>query len=368
MKLLNYIHKIQSKSSYSPEESYKTNFCSNLSEDELKSLTHHQVLYKKVLDELTGRVEGVEEMSTRFNHYIENNVSELLTLSQFYVKPEVSYSTELNVSLLKPQTWSKPLWTYQQKRPTISTPQSDLSDIIKKLAEKQDGNVYQNISTNLKGKGQTCLDPLVLDYYLGGIRNNNLTVWDRFLESVHYVADFFEKTLNVHDMSVLLEYSITNEKFLFLLIWPYLFNPLKKLLWSYLYPVFSLTGGSFTFFLKKVGLKIGNIIKHKSALIHGFYNLKVSRSVKFTLGSGGLSGLLLFYNKYFLKDNTALIPLYTGLGGFLGQWASSFRLQGSRLIFEVTKTASTFTNAALAGFLEPKQNAVKQIMKSILKK
>jgi hypothetical protein len=339
-----------------------------LSEDELKSLTDHQILYKKVLEQLTGRVDGAEEMSARFNHYIEGNVSELLSLSQAYVKPGQSDLADPSVSLLNPQTWSKPLWTYQETRPVISTPQVDLSHIIKKLAEKQDGNVYQNISTSLKDKGKTTLDPIVLDYYLAGIRNSDLTVWDRFLESVHYVADFIEKTLNVYDMSVLLEYCITNEKFVFLLFWPYLFKPLKKLLWSYLYPVFSLTSGSFTFFLKQVGLKIGNIIKHKSALLHGFYNLKVSRSVKFTIGSGGISGLLIFYNKYFLKDNTTLIPLYGGLTGLLGHCTSSFRFQGSKLIFEVTKTLSTFTNAALAGFIEPKQDVVKQIMRNILKK
>lgn len=368
MKLLNYINKIQGKSSGSIEQSYKTNFGSNLSEDELRSLTDHQILYKKVLDELNGRVDGVEEMSTRFNHYIETDVNELLKLSQFYVKPGQSNSADSGVSLLNPQTWSKPLWTYQETRPLLSTPQVDLSHIIKKLAEKQD-NIYQNISRNLKDKDQTSLDPVVVDYYLAGIRNKDLAIWDRFLESVHYVADFFEKTLNIYDVSVLLEYCITNEKFVFLLFWPYLFKPLKRLLWSFLYPVFSLTSGSFTFFLKQIGLKIGNIIKHKSALIHGFYNLKVSRSVKFTLGSGGLSGLLLLYNKYFLKDSM-LIPLYSGfsLSGMLGQCTSSFRFQGSKLIFEVTKTISTFTNAAVAGFLEPKQDVVKQIMKSISKK
>jgi hypothetical protein len=38
------------------------------------------------------------------------------------------------------------------------------------------------------------------------------------------------------------------------------------------------------------------------------------------------------------------------------------------MIFEVTKTASTFTNAAVAGFLDPKQAAVRQILKNVFKK
>lgn len=162
-------------------------------------------------------------------------------------------------------------------------------------------------------------------------------------------------------MAVLLEYCVTNEKFLFLLLYPYFFKPLKKLLWSYLSPVFSLTKNSFTFFLKQVALRIGNIIKHKNALVHGFCNLKVSRSVKLTLGTGGLSSLLLLYNKFLFKDNKVIIPLYTGMCGPIGLYTSLFRTEVSKVIFELTKTASIFTNAALAGFLEPKQDAVKHI-------
>ena len=56
------------------------------------------------------------------------------------------------------------------------------------------------------------------------------------------------------------------------------------------------------------------------------------------------------------------------MSGVIGEFAKSFRFEGSKIIFELTKTASTFTNAALAGFLEPKQDAVTQILKNIFKK
>ena len=68
----------------------------------------------------------------------------------------------------------------------------------------------------------------------------------------------------------------------------------------------------------------------------------------------------MLYNKHFLKDNTAIKRLYTGLGGQLGAITNIFRVETSKVIYETAKTISTFSNAALAGFLEPKQNAIKK--------
>ena len=367
MKLLTYINQ---KANHTDllEKSYKENFCKNITQEELKSLEDHKILYKKVLDELSGKVEGAQEMSDRFNNHLENNVSELLSFSKFYVKPDQVSATASEVSLFKTETWSKNFWTYQNNVPVINTPKTDLIPIMKKFGDEQNGDVFQNISTGLKNQTQTHLDPGVLKYYLEGIRNENLVGWDRFAESVFYTADFIKSTLSLPEMAVLLEYSVTNEKFLFLLLYPYFFKPLKKLLWSYLFPVFSLTKNSFTFFLKQVALAIGNIIKHKHALVHGFCNLKVSRSVKLTLGTGGLSGLLLLCGKFWFKGNNVIFPLYTGMSGPIGLYTSLFRTEVSKVIFELTKTASTFTNAALAGFLEPEQDVVKQILKSVSKK
>lgn len=58
MKLLTYINQ---KANHSDllEKSYKENFCKNITQEELKSLEDHKIFYKKVLDELSGKVEGV---------------------------------------------------------------------------------------------------------------------------------------------------------------------------------------------------------------------------------------------------------------------------------------------------------------------
>ena len=367
--IIEYLKPTYKNSSELILRSHQENFCKHLTAEELENLQNHQKLYRKVVEELGGQTEGVKEMSSRFNNFIENNSNELLQVSNTFVKPEEA-NVDLKVSLLNPTTWSKPLWTYDGNTPVITTPSNDLGGILKKLSSKQSNDMFGDISKGLKDqKNSTLLDPTVLDYYLRGIRNtDHLITWDRLPESIHYTATFLKETITVSELGVLLEYCKTNEKFIFILLYPYLFKPLKKLLWSYLYPIFSLKIESFTFFLKQVALKIGNIIKHQNAIVNGFHHLRVSKSVKYTLGTGGVSSLLLLYNNYFLKDNKALVPLYQGMGGFIGEFAKFFRIEGSKIIFELTKTASTFTNAAVAGFLEPKQDAVKQILKNVFKK
>ena len=369
MKLIEYLNPAHKKSSEVLLRSHQDIFCKRLTSEELEDLQNHQKLYSKVVEELGGQVEGVEEMSSRFNNFVENNTTDLLQVSNTFVKPEKVDVTDLKDLLFNPATWSKPLWTYDSNPPVITTPSNDLRTVLTKLGSKQSNTMLADISTGLKDqRNSTLLDKTVLDYYLEGIRNTDLTAWDRLPESIHYIATFFKETITVSEMAVLLEYCKTNEKFIFILLYPYLFKPLKKLLWSYLFPIFSLKIESFTFFLKQVALKIGNIIKHQNAIVNGFHHLTFSRSVKYTLGTGGISSLLLLFHSYFLKDNGAIAPLYVGMGGVFGEIAKSFRLESSKLVFELTKTASTLTNAALAGFLEPKQDAVRQILKNVLKK
>jgi hypothetical protein len=323
-----------------------------------------------VVDELS-QVEGVEEMAIRFNHYVENDSAGLRPQVNTFVMPEKVNVADLNVSLFKPTTWSKPLWTYDTNPPVTHNPTKDLGDIFGKMNSKITPNFFGDIGIGLKDRENSALlDQEVLDNYIRGIRNINtdLTTWERFHESVYHAATFFKETITVSEMATLLEYIRANEKFMFILLYPYLFKPLNSFMWSYLYPIFSLKVESFIHFMKHVALKFGNLITHQSALVNGFTHLSRSKSFLCTLGTGGVSSLLLLYHNYFLKDNKALIPLYQGMGGFIGTLSKSFRLEGSKMIFELAKTASTFTNAALAGFLEPKQEALTRIFKNIHKK
>lgn len=369
MKFLEYLKPTYQKSSEVLLRSHRDSFCKYLTPEELEELQNHQKLYSKVLDELGGQGEGVKDMALRFKHFVENNPTELLKVSDIFVKPEKVEAPDRKDFLFDPAAWAKPSWTYKGNTPEITTPHNDLGGILSKLSSKQNTTMFVDISKGLKDQtNPTLLGEEVLAHYLKGIRDSSLTVWDRFFDTIISVADFLKDTITLKEMALLLEYCIHNEKFIFILLYPYLFLPLKKLLWTYLFPIFSLRIESFTFFLKHVALEIGNIIKHQNVLVNGFRHLSVSRSVRFTLGTGGVSSLLLLFHSYFLKDNRAVAPLYVGMGGVLGDVAQSFRLESSKLVFELTKTASTLTNAALAGFLEPKQDAVRQILKNLLKK
>lgn len=376
MRLLNYIHELQANPLDLKKESLRKNFCRNLTGDEVKSLHDYDKFHQKVLEELKGKVDGAEEMTIRLKNYLDYDSTKTLLklnaeLKQVYATPGSANVESVNVSLLNPKTWSNSLWTYQNEAPVLTKPLVDLEPIVSKLSSVYPKSIHNNVYTEISGqlRSNSChskLEAEVFDHYLQGIQNCDLTTWSRLSESVTYISNFLENQLSMLEVSTLLEYCISNEKFVFLLIYPYFFKPLKKLLWAYLYPIFSLTTGSFTFFLKQVALKIGDIIKNKSAIIEVFHHLKVSRLAKTTIVTGGISSLCLLYHKYFFKDNTAIIPLYTGMGGFISQFASDFRLNGSKFIFEITKTASMFTNAAVAGFLEPNQDPVKQVIRSFM--
>jgi|GEM_PF-6312265 len=370
MKLLNSLFLPQANPLVLKKESLRQNFCRDLTSDEVKSLHNYDTLHQKVLVELKGSVDGAEEMTARLKGYLENNTTKYMSdLKQVYVPPGSASVENVPVSLLNPKTWLKSSWTYQNETPVLTSPGVDLNPIVAKLNKAYgnfgDKGMFIELRDELRSdQCHTKLDAGVYDHYIQGIQNCDLVTWPRLSESVTQVSVFIKNQLSMSEVSTLLEYCISNEKFIFILIYPFFIQPLKKILWSYLYPIFSLTKGSFTYFLKQVALKIGNIINNKSASINGFHHLKVSRVAKFTLGTG-LSSLLLLYNKSYFQSNMALIPLHTGMGGFLGQFAGEFRLNGSKFIYEITKTASTFSNAAVAGFLEPKQDAVRYLVKSI---
>jgi len=381
--LLNYINDIQTSPEEMLKNSLRKDFCRNLTHDELQDLHDHSKLHEKVIAELSEgrRLKEPIEMSERFGKFMkgdEKTIDELTKEAMSFYDKEASPADNLNI--LNPKTWPYSLWTYKYNKPTLTNPNQDLMPIINKLSpvpvdpnsDQENNNIFNLIKDNITTKTpefKTVLDEKAFDHYLQGIRDLEYMSWHRFDESVGLVMNLLKKScVSMTDVSVLLEYCITHEKFVFLLIYPYFFKAMTEVLWSYLYPVFCLTKGSFTHFLKQVAIKYGNIINNKSVLKHGFQNLKISRSVIVTVGTGGISGLLVLYNKFFFKDNTVLIPLYTGMGGLIGQYAGDFRSNGSKLIYEVTKTASTFTNAAVAGFLDPKQDAVRQAVKALMSK
>ena len=86
------------------------------------------------------------------------------------------------------------------------------------------------------------------------------------------------------------------------------------------------------------------------------------------IGLSGIGvGLTLFSNIYLKPIAKLPSPLYSGFSGDLGFIFNNFRLYSSKLIFECAQTISHLTNAGIAGFLVPKEEAIRSYIKSLTK-
>ena len=77
MKFREYLKPTHKNYSEAIQRSNQENFGKGLTPEELEDLQNHQKLYRKVVEELGGQTEGVEEMSLRFNNFVENIIKEL---------------------------------------------------------------------------------------------------------------------------------------------------------------------------------------------------------------------------------------------------------------------------------------------------
>ena len=78
--------------------------------------------------------------------------------------------------------------------------------------------------------------------------------------------------------------------------------------------------------------------------------------------------MFLINNLLTAKSNQGIeanVKLYKGLSGAIGSCFKIVRVEGSKWIFESFKTLSTFTNAAVARVMEPKQEAFSNFLKLV---
>jgi len=104
--------------------------------------------------------------------------------------------------------------------------------------------------------------------------------------------------------------------------------------------------------------KVCVILKQGTVLTHTYNTLSTKKVTFVGVSSFGL--MALFNNFFTVKANQGIVAnakLYQGLSGSIGGYFKIFRVEGSKLIYETFKTVSTFTNAAIAGAMEPKQEA-----------
>lgn len=82
--------------------------------------------------------------------------------------------------------------------------------------------------------------------------------------AIYRLAEFLEGIWTTEDFTLVLNACKTNEKFVYLLFYPYLLKPLGEVIWPTLLVHFNYVYGSFSKFMAKVSsfLKKGNVLTH----------------------------------------------------------------------------------------------------------
>jgi hypothetical protein len=168
------------------------------------------------------------------------------------------------------------------------------------------------------------------------------------------------KSVSLNDLSFFIDYANVDFLAATIILLPFLFTTLQRLLWTKVCACLFAPGGFITL-ITSVITKISSPVL-KKVFSHPFTTFKLTTKIKY-IGFSGLSTILLLYSGVFIKKKQNRIlwnpVVYTGFSGFLGQSTQFFRDQGAKLVFEGAKTFSTFSNAFIAGFLEPKQDFFK---------
>ena len=328
---------------FTVHKSYHDSFKS-LNNDELVALRDHESLLQKVHEELCPPIttEDVRVFGQNLQVFRDcgENFKDLYT--SVSIKEDNNYQSYFGSLILK----SKPI-TGEQFNPVYT-----------KIVEGSGLDSWSQVSRclYLGGDYLTCESVKGLTF---GFTLQDLQSYDRCLEAVSCIAKYLRDILTYSDFHVILNLCKTNEKFVFILLYPYFIKPLGNVMWANLLPLFHFVSGSFSTFLTGVFKALGN----RSFITH----LCIKNSGTMALGLGTVGILTLFSKSYAIKTNNVLISngkLFQGLGGALGFGMSRFRIEGSIVIYEVAKTFSTFTSAAIAGAIEPKQHVFSSLIKS----
>lgn len=332
------------------KDSYQKSF-RNLTNDEISGLCSHDSLLEKVHEELRSRSSqkdiDIFDRSLKVFQESGRNFSELY-LSVFD-KDSINTSNSFENLIFK------------QTIPSSK----DFTPSYVKLAEKAGPESWTFAKECLYENNNTFhLETTKL--FVKGFSLEDITSYERFNEAVEYLAYYVSSIWTSSDFTHILNLCKTNEKFVVLLLYPYFLLPLGKIIWTTLLPVLHFVSGSFSTFIQKVS----DFLKKGTALKHKFQTLEVRKSVKFALKTSGIGVLALFSTFFTTTAKQGMISngkLYNGLNGVLGVAFSTLRAEGSKVVYEMAKTISTFSSAALAGAVEPKQETMKALVDAFKK-
>lgn len=194
------------------------------------------------------------------------------------------------------------------------------------------------------------------------VNNRTFAQTEEYKEILETSTRYLTQFLGDNDFLFLSQFVDLNERFLMATLLPILATPLRCRLWGFLFCL-STAAGNFAAFIKVVAKKVVRVtvLTVKSQLNNACVNFAPILRPKFT-GLFGLTSMFLY--KYGISQTAVALErqFYVGFSGMAGDVTNLLRSEGSKLIFEVTKTLSTFSNAALAGFIEPKEQVAKQLI------
>lgn len=113
-----------------------------------------------------------------------------------------------------------------------------------------------------------------------GLSIEDFSSYEEINQAVHLVAAYVKNLWLPSHFTDMLGYCAYNEKFVVLLIYPYLLLPLGETRWRTLLPVFTFVSGSFSKFLQRVSdtLNRGSSLLHKC--FYKYKTLKIRKWVK----------------------------------------------------------------------------------------
>lgn len=329
-------------------KSYHANF-NNLTQEELEGLCTHDTLLERVHAELKSDVAQVDIDVFRRNLQVFRDNGEYFNTLYTSIMNERRFT---NYNFIDTVFLTKPTG-------------KDFNPVYQKLADKTP-DPWPVINNCLyEGENTDVLRLSAVESLAKGFSLTKLSLYPRLADALQSFANYVGTIWNSFDFSLIYSLCKVNEKFVFVLLYPFFFRPLGEIIWPTLLPHFHFVYGSFTKFMQKVCVTLnqGNV------LTHTFNTLSKKKATFVGISSFGL--MALFSNFFTVKANQGIVAnakLYQGLSGSIGGYFKIFRVEGSKLIYETFKTASTFTNAAIAGAMEPKQEAFSSFLKLVNKK
>ena len=276
--------------------------------------------------------------------------------SSAYINPSVNSQNDVTNFLFK-------------KTITSSEEFSPIFGKLFKKTELEKESVWLKINDCLYQENENTFKLEGIKNICDGLALKKINLYDKICNAIECLSLYVNEIWTSADFTHIINLCKTNEKFVYLLLYPYFIKPLGSLVWPTLLSHFHFVSGSFTMFMQKVS----SFLKKGSSLSHSYRMLTVRKSTKLVFGFGGV-GLFTLFNKFLTsKTNDKLLisnrRVYGGLNGALGSGISLFKKEGSRVVFDVFCILSTFTNAAVAGALEPKRELInKDFILDIIKK